>query len=116
MNEGLKRQCMANVNNTNVYIGKSKNESEWSELSPLKFLVEAKLEKNSKYWYSFNDSKKIGTKCFVITVLNLSTFLFFFFFITLYAIHIHWNCAKQNKTDAEIYIKSLEFLPTMLSD
>ena len=39
---------MANVNNTNVYIGKSENKSEWSELSPLKFLVEAKLVNDKK--------------------------------------------------------------------
>ena len=34
---------MANVNNTNVYIGTSKYRSEWSELPPFKFLVEVKL-------------------------------------------------------------------------
>ena len=39
----LKRKCMANVNNTNVYIGKSKNRSQWGELSLLWFLVELGL-------------------------------------------------------------------------
>ena len=39
---------MANVNNINVYIGKSKNKPEQSELSPLKYLVEAKLVNDKK--------------------------------------------------------------------
>ena len=38
---------MANENNANVYIGKSKNRSEGCELSPLKFLAEVKFVNNN---------------------------------------------------------------------
>ena len=39
---------MANGNNANVYIGKSKNKSELSELFPLKYLVAATLVNDKK--------------------------------------------------------------------
>ena len=43
---------MANVNNTNVYVGKSKNRSKSSELHPLKFAFEIQL---------FNDKIIVST-------------------------------------------------------
>ena len=45
--------------------------------------------------------KKTWPQCFAIIVLNLSIFVWFFFFISLYAIYIHWKCVKLKKTKAE---------------
>ena len=40
----------------------------------------------------------------------------FFFLVSLYAIHVHWECAKHNKSSARVYKESPEFLPSMLSN
>ena len=108
---------MANVNNTNVYICSSKNRSEWSEISPLKFLVEVKLV-NDKIIVSNHIASMIlrkNKKYFAIIVLNLSTFLLFFLFHYMQFIFIETALSKM-KPKQKLYIRSLEFLPIMLSN
>ena len=79
---------MANVNNTNVYIGKSENKPEYSESVPLKYLDEAKLV-NDKKIVSIDIAsiilRKYEQNVLQISCLNFQHFLFFF---SLFAIHI----------------------------
>ena len=59
--------------------------------------------------------RKHEQKCFAIIVLNLSTFVGFFF-ISLYAIYIHWKCVKLKKTKAEILLIEYKFQRVSLSE
>ena len=94
---------MANVNNTNVYIGTSKNRSEWSDLSPLKFLVEVKLV-NVKIIVSTDIASmilRIYEQSVLQSLCSIYQHFFIFFFISLFAIHIHWKCAMLKKSKAK---------------
>ena len=90
----------------NVYIYKPINRSEWTSYVP--WVI--------KFWAKFiNNKKKVSTdrasmilrkheQSVLQSMLNLSTF----FFICLYAIHIHWKCAKLKKIKAwKLYMSNI---------
>ena len=92
---------MANVNNSNVYIYKPINRSEWKVMSlGLLYLKQSLSAVRKKV--STDRASMILRKHEQSVLQSLCAICqhFLDLFISLYAIHIHWKCAKLKMVKA----------------
>ena len=92
---------MANVNNSNVYIYKPINRSEWTSYFPWSNKFKQNQIKNKKK-VSTDRASMILRKHEQSVLQSMCSIYqnFLDLFISLYESHIHWKCAKLKKIKA----------------